>query len=93
MGADDQEWHRATFEPADAEGTESDHFGIPPRAFCFAKTKFGDSHYVEFGPRRDDVPVSVLYHDGGDIVRVANSLRDFLAWPRRSAPEHRDPEA
>ena len=68
-------------------------FGIPPRAFCFAKTKFGDPYDVELGPRRDDGPVSVLYHDGGDIARVANSLRDFLAWPRRSALEHRDPEA
>ena len=35
--------HIATFEPADAEGTESDRFGILPRAFCFAKTKFGDA--------------------------------------------------
>jgi hypothetical protein len=65
-GADGQKWHIATFEPADAEGTESDHFGIPPRAFCFAKTTFGDAYYVEFGPRRDDGPVSALYHDGGD---------------------------
>ena len=30
---------------------------------------------------------------GGDTVRVANSLRDFLTRPRRSGSEHRDPEA
>jgi hypothetical protein len=92
-GAGGQEYHIATFQPADAEGTESDHFGIPASAFCFATTKFGDPYYVEFRPRREDGPVSVLYHDGGDIVRVANSLREFLAWPRRPDVRHRDPEA
>jgi hypothetical protein len=78
-----EEWDIDEFEPADAEAMDVDHFGIPETAFCFATSGFGDPYYVEFPSVGDDGPVYRLNHDGGDIDRVAGSLREFLNWPRR----------
>lgn len=86
----DTEWHIESFHPADGRG---DHFWVPAGAFCFATTGFGDPYYVECGPRAEDGPVSVHYHDGGDIVRIANNLAEFLSWPRRPDRPHLEPEA
>ncbi len=80
-GASDTEWDIETFHPADGR---ADHFPVPAGAFCFATTGFGDPYYVELGPRGEDGPVAVHYHDGGDVVRIANTLTEFLSWPRRS---------
>jgi hypothetical protein len=87
----DNEWYIESFHPADG----SDHFWVPAPAgaFCFATTGFGDPYYVELEPRGDDGPVFVHYHDGGDIVRIADTLAEFLAWPRRPDRPHRDAEA
>ena len=74
-------WHIHSFQPADGRG---DHFEIPPGAFCFAMTEFGDPYYVELAAGSDDGPVSLGYHDGGDVERVADSLTEFLGWPRRA---------
>jgi len=76
----DTEWHIECFHPADGRG---EHFWVPSGAFCFATTGFGDPYYIEAGPRGEDGPVSVHYHDGGDVVRIADTLAEFLTWPRR----------
>ena len=81
------EWDIHSFQPADGQG---DHFEIRPRAFCFATTVFGDPYYLELAADSDDGPVSRRYHDGGDIERIADSLTEFLSWPRRALEDDRD---
>ena len=79
----ESEWDIATFQPADAEATLVGQRGLPPIAFCFATTVFGDSYYLAIDRTGEDGPVYRNYHDGGDVVPVAESLREFLSWPRR----------
>jgi hypothetical protein len=86
----DAEWPIECFHPADARG---DHCPVPTGAFCFATTGFGDPYYVEFGARGEDGPVSVHYHDGGDIARIADTLAEFLSWPRRPDRPHLEADA
>jgi hypothetical protein len=77
-------WYVNQFVPADYDALQPALESIPPGAFNFAFNEFGDPYYVELGAGDDgDGPVSVHYHDGGDIVRVAPSLREFLRWPRQ----------
>jgi hypothetical protein len=80
------DWDIHSFQPADGRG---DYFEIPPGAFCFATTVFGDPYYVEFAAGRDDGPVSLRYHDGGDVALIADSLTEFLSWPRRAHQDDR----
>ena len=89
VAAPDAEWPIECFHPADARG---DHFSVPAGAFCFAASGFGDPYYVEFGARGEDGPVSVHYHDGGDIARIADTLAEFLSWPRRPDRAHLEAE-
>ena len=51
---------------------------------------FGDPYYVEFAAGRDDGPVSLRFHDGDDVERIADSLAEFLSWPRRAGEDDRD---
>lgn len=89
-GGLDAEWHIDSFYPADGRAST---FWVPAGAFCFATTVFGDPYYVELGQHGEDGPVSVHYHDGGDIVRIANTLAEFLTWPRRPERPHPAAEA
>jgi hypothetical protein len=84
--AGDAEWDIHSFQPADGRG---DHFEIPPGAFCVANTVFGDPYYVDFAAGSDDGPVSLRYHDGSDVERIAESLTEFLSWPRRAHEDDR----
>ena len=78
-GSDAEEWDITTFEPADGRASDTT---IPRYAVCFAVTCTGDPYDVELGATGDDGPVSVHYHDPDEIERVADSLAEFLSWPR-----------
>jgi hypothetical protein len=82
--------HISSFQPADGRG---DHFEIPPRAFCFAINNCGDPYYVHLGVNGEDGPVFVHHHDGGDLEWVAESLAQFLSWPRQAERPHPDADS
>jgi|RhiMetdeSRZDD1v2_1073273.scaffolds.fasta_scaffold1954658_1 hypothetical protein len=79
----DHAWYINQFVPADRSALQPELESIPPGSFNFASNEFGDPYYVELSAGPDgDGPVSVHYHDGGDVEQVATSLRTFLSWPR-----------
>ena len=79
----DHAWYINQFVPVDGNALQPELESIPPGSFNFATNEFGDPYYVELSADLDgDGPVSVHYHDGGDVERVAASLRAFLSWPR-----------
>ena len=80
----DATWHIADFAPANAETMSSERLSVPPGTFCFATNGFGDPYFTVIDG--DAGPVYVHYHDGDDIVLVANSLAEFLSWPHRPDP-------
>ena len=79
----DNAWYINQFVPADRNALQPELESIPPGSFSFAYNEFGDPYYVELSADPDgDGPVSVHHHDGGDVEKVAASLRVFLSWPR-----------
>jgi hypothetical protein len=76
-------WYINRFVPADRSALQPELESIPPGSFSFAYNEYGDPYYVELSADPDgDGPVSVHYHDGGDVETVASSLRAVLSWPR-----------
>ena len=76
----------AYFVPADAEQSES-WWPAEDRKFIIADTGCGDPYYVELPlVQPDPLPVYVLYHDGGDTLKVADSLAEFIELCKRGRP-------
>ena len=77
-------WFIAAFVPADLDAVQE---WWPPLgdAFVFARAVGGCCYFV---PTRNLHPTPLpvfLRYGSGDIVRVADTLEDFLGWPRVSA--------
>lgn len=87
-----REWEVAGFEPLGPDPSGMDWAEAPRNSLHFAGNGNGDSYYVVLGTRPDgDGPVFLYYHDGNDTERVADSLAEFLSWPRRPRrPARRD---
>jgi hypothetical protein len=55
------------------------------KACCFANNGMGDFYWVPMSPERlGDAPVYIIWHDGWNNEKVADSLSEFLSWPRTS---------
>jgi hypothetical protein len=81
-----EEFVIAYFVPADVEGMES-WWPAEDKKFIIADTGCGDPYYVELSlVQPDPLPVYVLYHDGGDTLKVAGSLAEFIELCRRGRP-------
>jgi len=51
--------------------------------FCFADDGCGNYFWVSLGKeRQEDAPVWQFYRDGRKNIKVADSLEEFLSWPR-----------
>lgn len=81
-----EEFDIAYFVPADVEGMES-WWPAEDRKFIIADTGCGDPYYVTLSlVQPDRLPVYVLYHDGGDTLKVADSLEEFVDACRIGRP-------
>ena len=81
-----EEFDIAFFVPADVEGAKS-WWAAEDRKFIFADTGFGDPYYVELSlTQPNPLPIYVLYHDGGDTFKVADSLEEFIGLCRAARP-------
>lgn len=74
------------FLPLDAQSLKDvgdmSEFGC---IFCFADDGCGDYFWVSLGKERQkDTPVWQFYRDGRENIKVADSLEEFLSWPRLS---------
>ena len=80
---EDGRWYVASFQPAHREAVGPTGFGVPRGAVLFATTNFGDEYHATITGDDDDTgAVYLYYHDGDDLDYVADSLREFLSWPR-----------
>lgn len=60
------------------------------RGFCFAADGAGNFYWVPVGSERvDDTPVFFACHDPWGNEKIADSLQEFLSWPRVSHPKRR----
>ncbi|MEX2027287.1 MAG: SMI1/KNR4 family protein [Pirellulaceae bacterium] len=74
------------FVPADVEGAKS-WWPAEDKKLILADTGFGDPYYVELSLKQPNpLPVYVLYHDGGDTFKVADSLEEFIELCRSARP-------
>jgi hypothetical protein len=76
--------HIAKFLPLHAEDQKHtwdlSEFG---KACCFADDGMGNLYWMEMTSERlSDGPVFLIWHDGWDNEKVANTLEEFLSWPR-----------
>ncbi len=77
-------WSISEFLPLHKQDQEStwdlSEFG---KACCFANNGMGDFYWVPMSSERlDEAPVYIIWHDGWDNEKVADSLGEFLSWPR-----------
>jgi hypothetical protein len=73
------------FVPANADAFDSEQwFDVPDGSFVFATTVFGDPFYVRLSESDKGYPVYLLYHDGGDIELVAESVEEFVGSMEKS---------
>ncbi len=70
----------SSFHPADVETINSIWFECGTRRFPFACDGFDNHYYVRFRTHCHDPPVYFIDHDGGDCIRIADSLNTFLSW-------------
>jgi hypothetical protein len=73
------------FLPMDEEAFEPYGIPVPAGGVAFADDEHGDPYFFIPGPTDSgDGPVYVLQQRRGtsDLVPVATSLAEFLAWPR-----------
>ena len=81
-----QRWPVYCFEPLDTEAlNEVPYKEELGRGFCFATTGRGSWYWIAASDQRaKDSPVIFLDYDGGGSQgeTVANSLDEFLNWPR-----------
>jgi hypothetical protein len=69
-----------SFVPADDSAFDSEQWFDPPSdSFVFAVTAFGDPFFVRTSERQSGLPVSVLFHETGEIEQVGETLEQFLA--------------
>ena len=81
-----EEFDIAHFVPADAEQVDS-FWPAQEKKFAIADTGFGDPYYVELSLLQPDpLPVYVLYHDGGETLKVCDSLEAFIEYCRKGQP-------
>jgi hypothetical protein len=75
----------ARFVPADADALDHEGwFHLPDDALVLAVSPFGDPFYVRAHHASEGLPVFVLYHDGDDRERVADTLDAFIDSLRAS---------
>ena len=75
----------ARFLPADLQSVEEASWVVKTRAFPFAEDGMGNYYTVPFHAEATaPSPVSLHWHDGGDVELIANSLADFLSRARRA---------
>jgi len=74
-------WHVARFWPARLFMIE-EVWPTYPDAFFFAMTLCHDAYFVPARQQFDDPLPVFLLHRNGEVTKVTNSVRDFLAWQR-----------
>lgn len=79
------------FWPLDVDslknGWDMKEFG---KGFCFASDGFGNCYWVPVNKERQhDTPVYFLSHDPWENLKAAESLEEFLSWPRRKIEKHK----
>src|SRR5262245_6520513 len=80
-----EEFFVSYFVPADMQGMES-WWPAEEKKFILADTGCRDPYFVELSLESDELSVYVFYHDRGDTLRVADSLREFVALCKRGRP-------
>ncbi len=76
----------AAFVPANDDAFDPEQWFDPPDdAFVFAVSTFGDPLFVRTGEQANGLPVYVLFHDGGEIERIAEALEQFIERMRSPA--------
>ena len=79
-------WEIAAFEPVHADRRAQGSEDVPPSAFHFAANWYGDPYFVLLGERPDgDGRVYVRFREAEEPELVAQSLAEFLSWPRHRA--------
>lgn len=81
-----ESFYIAEFLPLDARSLKDvrglSEFGT---IFCFASDGCGNYFWVSLDKiRQKDSNVWQFYHDDGKNIKVADSLEEFLSWPRYS---------
>lgn len=77
-----EEFDIACFVPVDVESVES-WWPAEDRKFIIVHTAGGDPYFVELSLiQPDPLPVFVTYHDGGDTLKVSDSLAQFVQFCR-----------
>jgi hypothetical protein len=84
--ADAEAWSVQSFTPIDARAFESRWDGLDDDLLEIASDDMGNVYLVRItGQAGDPLPVRFFMHDGdGELEPVADSLEDFLRWPRRA---------
>ena len=79
-------WLIACFVPADVAGMDS-WWPADDKKFIIADTGCGDPYYMNLPlVQPDPLPVYVLYHDRGEMLKVADSLAEFIELCKRGRP-------
>lgn len=86
LEAQDDFWMIVEFVPMDAQGqagTVDLTVGNWGKGCCFAADGMGNFYWVPVAEdRKDDAPVYFACHDPWGNTKVADSLTEFLSWPR-----------
>lgn len=75
-----------SFVPANDSAFDPEQWFDPPSdSFVFAVTRFGDPFFVRTAEIHRGLPVSVVFHETGEIEQIAETLEQFLEDVSRSA--------